>query len=490
MMKPEDIQNALGDIGEDLINEAATAQKSNKKFKKRKWIPAIAAMLTVAILVGVLFRPTKFPSAPSESTGNGNLNVPIQKSVHVIARYPVSARHYRLFEMFSEDRIAAKKLWDAQKKEQKALFDSVNPDFDPFFNDTMLEILTESNGENRVYSPLSVYMALSLLAETCDENSRKQILDLLRMDSVEDLRSQINALWRSHYIDDGVNALTLGNSLWLNNKDTYNKEVLKTLADQYFASSYLGNPTDEEYVQLFRDWLNEQTHGLLKNNVDQQNFSSNMVVKLASIIYFKAGWEDEFHTNINQQIFHAKNGDISTTFMSKDFSGLYYKGTLFSAVPSDFQDGGMMWLILPNENVELDTVLRSEEYREFLTDPSSKCSYRSISLSVPKFDISCETDLIPVLKKLGITDVFDKGLANFSNFTDTPNVYVSDADQCTRVKIDEQGCEAAAFTTIEATDTGVINRTEIVFDRPFLFVIASEHNIPLFSGVVNDPTAS
>ena len=149
-----------------------------------------------------------------------------------------------------------------------------------------------------------------------------------------------------------------------------------------------------------------------------------------------------------------------------------------------------MWLILPNENVELDTVLRSEEYREFLTDPSSKCSYRSISLSVPKFDISCETDLIPVLKKLGITDVFDKGLANFSNFTDTPNVYVSDADQCTRVKIDEQGCEAAAFTTIEATDTGVINRTEIVFDRPFLFVIASEHNIPLFSGVVNDPTAS
>ena len=45
-----------------------------------------------------------------------------------------------------------------------------------FYEATMQEFLIDTEGENKVYSPLNVYMALAMLAETTDGESRTQIL--------------------------------------------------------------------------------------------------------------------------------------------------------------------------------------------------------------------------------------------------------------------------------------------------------------------------
>ncbi len=57
-----------------------------------------------------------------------------------------------------------------------------------FFAESIREFMSDSQGENVVYSPLNVYMALGMLAEVSDGNSRQQILDLLNAESIEALR--------------------------------------------------------------------------------------------------------------------------------------------------------------------------------------------------------------------------------------------------------------------------------------------------------------
>ena len=69
--------------------------------------------------------------------------------------------------------------WKADVRAQRAQAEGHTDGMTAYYADTLAQFLSGEAGENRVYSPLNVYLALSMLAETAEGNSRKQILDLL-----------------------------------------------------------------------------------------------------------------------------------------------------------------------------------------------------------------------------------------------------------------------------------------------------------------------
>ena len=155
-----------------------------------------------------------------------------------------------------------------------------------------------------------------------------------------------------------------------------------------------------------------------------------------------------------------------------------------------------MWLILPDEEYSPDDLLISGEAMEFLLADKYGCpdsEYLTVNLSIPKFDVSSGTDLIEGLKKLGVTDVFDYRVSNFDPLEASADdsLYVSQAKHAARVKVDEEGCEAAAYTVIMtepgAVQPGSLDEVDFVLDRPFLFAVTGDSGLPLFTGVVNQP---
>ena len=101
-----------------------------------------------------------------------------------------------------------------------------------------------------------------------------------------------------------------------------------------------------------------------------------------------------------------------------------------------------------------------------------------------------KTDLVNGLQELGITDVFDHTVSDFTPITDTPQLYVGGATHAARVTIDEEGCLAAAFTVLLVYGTGMSPQPpemDFTLDRPFLFVISSRDDLPLFVGTVAEP---
>ena len=139
----------------------------------------------------------------------------------------------------------------------------------------------------------------------------------------------------------------------------------------------------------------------------------------------------------------------------------------------------------------MDTLLENEEVMRLMsTGEAGESEYARVHFSVPKFDIASQLDLIDGLKALGVTDVFDPTVSDFTPMTtDTDEIYVSEVTHAARVKIDEEGVEAAAFTVIVGDAAAAEPEDEIYFtlDRPFLFAISSRDDLPLFAGVVNQP---
>ena len=156
-----------------------------------------------------------------------------------------------------------------------------------------------------------------------------------------------------------------------------------------------------------------------------------------------------------------------------------------------------MWLFLPDEGVTPEQLMSGGDiFNFFAQDPAAyDSSYANkknliVNLSLPKFDIASETDLIGQLQTMGVTDVFQPGVADFSPiFTEEDGGCVDTIQHAARFAIDEEGVTAAAYTLILREGAGMPPQEEINFilDRPFAFVIESQDGLPLFAGIVNEP---
>ena len=354
------------------------------------------------------------------------------------------------------------------------------------------QFLSGAGEENAVLSPVNIYMALAMLAELTDGESRAQLLDLIGAQNIEAVREQAQAIWRACSMDEEEIQSVLASSVWLRDDLGYVQETMDTLADTYYASSYRGEMGSAEINRAIQSWLNEQTRGLLKEQAATIETNPLTVLLLATTIYYSAQWTDEFNEERNYtDVFHAPSGDVDTEYMYTGRFMDYYSGEGWGAVRLSLRYGNGMWFILPDEGVSVDALLENDEVMRLMSSGEADGGeYARVYFSVPKFDISAQLDLIGGLKELGITDVFDPEVSDFTPMTtDADEICVTTATHAARVKIDEEGVEAAAFTVLDAPTSMAPSDEEIYFtlDRPFLFAISSQDGLPLFAGVVNRP---
>ena len=381
---------------------------------------------------------------------------------------------------------------------QIAEYNEIRRSLPDFYSSTVGEILGNAEGKNAVYSPVNVYLALSMLAEIADGESRAQILSLLGADSIESLRESAKLLWHSNYIDDGYSTITLANSLWLQQDFPYRDETVQRLASEYYASVIRGMMGSSELNQMLQDWLNEHTGHLLKDSAQNIKTKPDTILALCSAIYFKAAWESEFNEDLTKkgEVFHGPSAEYRCEYLvSNEESAALFFGEHFTAYCRRMEDGNAMWFFLPDEGMSPEELSKDPEFQRFLqSDPYTEFREQSgnymLHVEIPRFDVSSDLDLIAALRALGVTDVFSTEKADFSQIlTENLEAAVSEVKHAARVKIDEEGCEAAAYTVIMLDKAMMIqqDRADFILDRPFLFSVRSYSGAILFTGIVNEP---
>lgn len=470
-MKSRDILEALNDTDEKLVADSAPKKKKNKK---PFFIGGGIGAAVCAVVAGVMI-----------------LNNAAQNAgVIVKAVYPKTPQYN--VNMFGEGET---KEWRDYRREQRTNGLPYSKTLYDFTQNTAPLML--SGEENAVYSPLNIYEAAAMLAEITDGDSRAQLLDMLSVDDIETLRETADTIWTANYFDDDTSSSILANSVWLSDSLEYIEAPLLRLADNYHASSFSGEMGSDSYNKLLQDWLNENTKGMLKEQAQKIEMPEETLVALASTVYFKARWDTEFKSKNNtESVFHAPDGDVTAEFMNmKEMTDNIAYGEKFTALDYRFYEGGSMRFILPDEGVSVSELLNDKEIYEYLSaswDEWDKREFRRINFSVPKFDITQETELSDMFKALGATNVFDMEKADFSPLLGNLPSEISKAQHAARVTIDEEGCTAAAFTVMMDCGAALPPDEVIDFtlDRPFIFVIESDCGSPLFMGVISNPTIS
>lgn len=344
-------------------------------------------------------------------------------------------------------------------------------------------------GENAVYSPLSLWSALAMLAQCAEGESRQQVLDAIGTDSVEQLREQVSHIWQALYTDDGLSTLILANSIWLNSslEGNYVRDTLDTLAQKYYAGAYSVPMGEPEADQAVTDWVKKQTNGLIGGNQPVVQTKAETLALLVSSLYYKAAWVSEFLPDQTEiDVFTDAAGNESRVdFMHKTKDDDFIRRDGYQAARLQTRLGEMVF-VLPDKGVTPESLLQRENFLSRLEFYGDATTYGEVRWSVPKFDVNSDLNLMDALKTMGITDLPDRDRADLSALTDLP-AFLSDAKQLARVKVDEEGVEAAAVTILDIATCCLPMDPEVCvmdLDRPFLFVIRTQ-DVPLFIGVVN-----
>ncbi len=339
-----------------------------------------------------------------------------------------------------------------------------------------------SPAENRLFSPASLYFALSMLAQTAGGDTRAEILSALATDEAG--LQNTGDLYRLLYMDDGYTRLLLANSAWLQTGavGSFQQDTLDALAQNHYAELFTVNFLDGSAGETMGQWVSQNTNGLLGANMQ---VSPETVMSLLNTVYFRSEWTDAFQEAATAPgTFHNGDGSESECdFMHKTTQGSFIRNDAFTCASLGLKTGSLS-LILPAEGLTPADVLAAESWESLLMGELGDTGYGEIRFQVPKLDYSDSLDLAAAAQALGIQDAFDPASADFSPLCQYA-LFVSSIRQESTFSMDEKGVEAASYTQIDYAGAAMpTDQAELILDRPFLFLLQAE-GAPLFVGIVN-----
>lgn len=484
-MDNEKWADALNEISDEHLLEAADIPR-RKNFP---WFGALAGALAAAMLAVILaplgFLGLLFQGAGSPSPGT----IPPETTV------PSGSIRAEVVNLAASPRNQSRVDKGSVYNQTKASFATR---YDFFLESSRL--LLSGKEENVLWSPVNAWLNLAMTARLTGGETRQELLDALGATDMGDLTRQSSTLWEALYVDEASGKCHLANSVWLDSACGFAPAAMEALAYDFYASIYRADLGTEEANADIRNWINENTGGLLQDAAQEIEVPENALIALYSTIYFQGRWDNEFHpNNSTESVFHTPAGDITCTFMNHVAAPMtYYWSDSFGAVSLGMRNGSSMWFILPDKGVSVDQILADDDYLMLIANRydsvTGEYTWRDrvsikINLSIPKFDIAGKTELGAMMQALGIEAAFDPETADFSQSLPESNAYLQTIRQAVRVAIDEEGVTAAAFTEMIAGAAPPPEEImDFILDRPFLFVI-ERANVPLFVGVVNDPSA-
>ncbi len=366
-----------------------------------------------------------------------------------------------------------------------------------------LDVFAEIAGEENVMlSPYSIATALSMLLAGTDGATADEIVDVLNLETdqttLHEVRNVIEAALSAEPPprppDDERAPFQLrpANSIWGQRDYPFSDAYLTTLAEQYGAGlRVLDFGVDPDGSrQVINEWVEDTTEDRIRDLIPEGAIDTLTRLVLVNAVWFKANWAEQFNEEATaDSTFTRFDGStVSVPFMNGGQTTQFKVTEGYTAVRLPFAGDASMVFVLPDEGTSPAELARSVGASLFSADG---WEFRSVMLTIPKFEFESDVPLGQVLKGLGMTAAFDPDVAELDPITGSPNdLYVTDALHKSFIAVDESGAEAAAATAIivGATSAGPEPAT-FVADRPFLFWI--EHTStgePLFLGQVTDPS--
>ena len=347
---------------------------------------------------------------------------------------------------------------------------------------TFNRLYTAGNGGDVVFSPLSLSLALSMVAEGAAGDTWKQFADVIGWGSATqaEVGSYYKKMIEGLVKADPSVAFTSANSYWAAQGLSLKQDFESRLKTNYAAEGYIVDFSSPATLDKINSWCSDKTDGKIPKMLSQLNPETQLM--LINALLFKAPWQLTWEIKPARD-FTGTAGKTNKDYLYvKDYTMAYgdYGDYQYLRIP--YGNGAyQMDIILPREGNLVDPNLGGKTLAEILPTLDDKIlSYplgsAKVTLYLPKWSMSYSTEdaLIDVLKAQGLTLPFDREQADFSGIS-PEHLYISQVIQKTQIDVTEKGTEFAAVTVVgmEKNSAVPVTPPKVTVDvnRPFAYVI-------------------
>ncbi|UCD17788.1 MAG: serpin family protein [Candidatus Zixiibacteriota bacterium] len=358
------------------------------------------------------------------------------------------------------------------------------------------KITGEDYGENVFFSPLSISLALTMVYNGADGETKAAMARALALEGID--IEQVNESFRNLMTDlpeiDPSVTLEIANSIWARQRTKFDQHYMKRVKDHFDAEITTLDFSSRSSVDRINDWVGKKTHDKIKDIISQLNPEDVMI--LINAIYFKGAWSKVFDAALTEnRDFHLLDGKSKQhPMMTQTDRYDYYHGPDFQAISLPYGRRKIsMYIFLPGEGVPYDKFLAGMDKVNW-EQGLDRFHNSKGTIVLPKFKLEYQKQLNDILKSFGMGVAFDANLADFSKMNGDPaqgNISISEVMHKAFVEVNEEGTEAAAVTSVRMALTAAVPEEpfEMIVDRPFMCAIRD--NITgtiLFMGAIVDPT--
>lgn len=381
---------------------------------------------------------------------------------------------------------------------QKVTVSSQPEEYGPVMTDFAVRLFKNcfQYGENQLISPLSVISALGMAANGAQNETLKEMEDVLGVEH-ETLNHYLKAFVTNKY-KTWENKFTIANSIWFDEgrlgKGTVQRDFLQTNADYYEADLY-ELKFNRDAKDRINEWVSDKTDGKIPKMLED-NISDDTVMFLVNALSFDADWESPYSEKaVHEEKFITENGsERNAEFMySREYAYIedenttgfvkYYNGRRYAFVA-----------LLPNEGIKMSDYVSSLDGQK-IENLLKNIDESPVNTKTPKFNVDYSIELKDTLETMGMKLAFDQYKADFYGIAHpTPYpLYIGRVLHKTFFRIDEKGTSAGAATMIDVVFEGEISDIEtkepytVYLDRPFVYMLIDcKSNTPFFIGTAMD----
>ena len=359
------------------------------------------------------------------------------------------------------------------------------------FNFLKSSMQQDTTASNKLISPLSIYLALSMLYNGADNATKDSMANVLQLSgiNIDDLNAVCKSMIQQLPEADSKVQLSIANSIWYNNIGPQPLPAfLNTVTDSYEATMQPLDFTNPASTALINNWVAQHTNNKIQKVLD--GIDPGALMYLINAIYFNGAWKNAFATNQTvDNNFQLQDGStVSVPFMNQQIMTNRYSDSLMDVVELPYGSGKSysMYIILPKNGPI--SQFASLMDASMLNNAINHMDSVQIQLSLPSWEYAYSIDnMYPELSALGM-DIAFSDKADFSKMYNTGNVSITKAVHKTYIKVNEEGTEAAAVTAIGVATAAAFN-LPVNFNRPFLYtIIEKQTGIITFVGIVNNPS--
>lgn len=370
-----------------------------------------------------------------------------------------------------------------------------------FGHDLLLSIINaEKTDVSVVISPLSINLALSMVASGSTDKTLLEFVDVLHLSDVNSSSAILNF---QGTLTDGIRKkksvlpYNIANSIWISSTFEVYKAFLSSVTSSFNSKVEVADFSSSKIVGEINSWISDQTNGLIKKVVNQIKKDEEML--LINTVYFNKKWARQFKPSMSKEAnFTLVNGDTKRTmFMHASEKYAYFADNEVEAAVLRFEQEPQqppqktvsMLVILPKVRGNEALVQAADKYLslERLSDVLKSVRSTKLNLALPRFKLSFSRSLKNTLVSLGLRSAFDN-TAQFAYISKTP-LKISDVIHEAVLRVDENGVEAAAATVVKmARLVGMVEHDmpiPFVLNRPFVCALL-DGEMTFFSGIVRN----